>query len=52
MDICNLSDKLELDDNVIVVYRKSLVSLSVDSYEEDPQPAPLLGKQIHAKGLH
>lgn len=51
MDIYNLSDKLELEDNVIMVYRKSLLYLVSRSYEEDPLPAPLLGKQMHAKAL-
>ncbi len=51
MDIYNLSDRLELDDNVIKVYRKSLLYLVSRSYEEDPLPAPLLGMQIHAKVL-
>jgi hypothetical protein len=51
MDIYNLSDRLELDDNVIAVYRKSLLYLVSRAYEEDPLPVPLLGMQIHAKSL-
>lgn len=38
-----LSDKLELDDNVSGVYRKSLLYMVSNSYEENPVPAPILG---------
>ena len=51
MDIYNLSDRLELDDNVTMVYRKSLLYLVSRSYEDDPRPAPLLGMQVFAKSV-
>lgn len=51
MDIYNLSDRLELDDNVIMLYRKSLLYLVSHAYEEDPRPAALLGMQIHCRTL-
>jgi hypothetical protein len=51
MDIYNLSDRLELDDNVTMVYRKSLLYLVSRSYEDDPRPAPLLGMQVVARSL-
>lgn len=51
MDIYNLSDRLELDDNVITVYRKSLLYLVSRSFEEDPRPAGILGMQVHSKRL-
>ncbi|MEQ9562620.1 MAG: hypothetical protein RLN69_08875, partial [Woeseiaceae bacterium] len=51
MDIYNLSDKLELDDNVIKVYRKSLLYLVSRSFEEDPLPAGILGMDAYCNAL-
>jgi hypothetical protein len=51
MDVYNLSDKLELDDNVIKVYCKSLLYLVSRSFEEDPRPAAILGIDAHCKAL-
>ncbi len=51
MDIYNLIEKLELDDNVISVYRKSLLYLVSRSFEEDPRPAAILGMQAHSGKL-
>ncbi|MCV2884192.1 C1 family peptidase [Aestuariibacter sp. AA17] len=42
--IYNLSDKLELDDNVAKVYQKSLLYLVSRAFEEN-KPSPLLGMQ-------
>jgi Papain family cysteine protease len=56
--IYRLSDRLELDDNVAEIYRKSLLYLVSNSYEENPVPAPILGMQTFAgrvptaKNLH
>ncbi len=51
MDVYNLSEALELDDNVIALYRKSLLYLVSRAFEEEPLPSPLLGMQLHAKRL-
>ncbi len=51
MDIYNLSEKLELEDNVIRVYCKSLLYLVSRSYEEDPLPAGILGLEAHSNTL-
>ena len=51
--IYNLSEALELDDNVGKVYRKSLLYLVSRAFEEKPR-APLLGMMVYAgqeKGL-
>ncbi len=44
MMIYNLDDEHELDDQVATVYRKSLLYLVSNAFEEE-QPAPLLGMQ-------
>lgn len=48
----NLDQRLELDDHVGGVYRKSLLHLVSRAFEEriDP-PTPLLGMQLHSKDL-
>jgi len=51
MDIYNLTDKLECDDTVINVYRKSLLYLVSRSFEEDPRPAKILGMEKYKQGL-
>jgi hypothetical protein len=51
MDVYNLSEKIELDDHVAGVYRKSLLFLVSRSYEEDPLPAGLLGLEHDCKPL-
>jgi len=51
MDIYNLSGKLELDDNVGKVYRKSLLYLVSRSFEEKPLPSGLLGMHKYSKNL-
>lgn len=51
MDVYNLSGKLELDDDVITVYRKSLLYLVSRSYEENPRPVKLLGMHKYSKNL-
>ncbi len=51
MDIYNLSGKLELDDDVAGVYRKSLLYLVSRSFEETPLPAGLLGMHKYSKNL-
>jgi hypothetical protein len=51
MDIYNLSDKLEYDDHVIGIYRKSLLYLVSRSFEEDPRPAGILGMETYSKSL-
>ncbi|MCB1759694.1 MAG: peptidase C1 [Gammaproteobacteria bacterium] len=50
MRIYNLNDKLEQDDHVAGVYRKSLLYLVSNSFEEE-NPAPLLGMKRYNKGL-
>ncbi|ANO51155.1 C1 family peptidase [Woeseia oceani] len=49
MDIYNLSNKLELDDTVTGVYRKSLLYLVSRAFEEEPHPASILGMQEYCK---
>jgi hypothetical protein len=51
MDIHNLTDKLELDDTVAGVYRKSLLCLVSRSFEDGDRLAPILGMQKHGKGV-
>jgi hypothetical protein len=51
MDIYNLSDKLELDDSVAGIYRKSLLYLVSRSFEENPRPAKILGMQKYSRNL-
>lgn len=50
LDIYNLSKKLELDDNVVLVYRKSLLYLVSRSLERQIDK-PLLGMQRYAEKL-
>ena len=52
MHVYNLNEKLELDDNVGQVYRKSLLYLVSRAFEEkiDP-PESLLGMQLYSKKL-
>lgn len=51
MDIYNLSGKLELDDDVALLYRKSLLYLVSRSFEEEPLPARILGMHKYSKNL-
>lgn len=51
MDIYNLSDKLELDDTVASIYRKSLLYLVSRSFEKDPRPAKILGMEKYKQGI-
>ena len=50
LDIYSLTDKLELDDNVAKVYRKSLLYLVSRALERDIDK-PILGMQRYSKGL-
>jgi hypothetical protein len=51
MEIYNLTDKLELDDSVAGVYRKSLLYLVSRSFEDGELPAALLGMEKHKRGV-
>ena len=51
LDIYNLTDKLELDDNVVKAYRKSLLYL-VSNALERKQDKPILGMQRFSKNLN
>lgn len=52
MHVYNLSEKAELDDNVGAVYRKSLLYLVSQAFEEKIDPAaPLLGMRRYSKDL-
>lgn len=54
MRIYNLNEKLEEDDNVIQVYRKSLLKLVSRAFEESdtiPGNVPLLGMEVHCKTI-
>lgn len=51
MKIYNLEDKLELKDNVALVYRKSLLYLVSNAFEEVIE-APLLGMQRYSEKIH
>jgi hypothetical protein len=51
MDIYILSEKLEQDDSVIAVYRKSLLYLVSRAFEEDPLPVSLVGMEQHSQRL-
>lgn len=52
MHVYNLSDELEKDDNVGYVYRKSLLYLVSQAFEEEIEPpAKLLGMQRFSKAL-
>lgn len=50
LDIYNLNKKLELDDNVVQAYRKSLLYL-VSNALERTQAKPILGMQLFAQDL-
>ena len=50
LDIYNLTDKLELDDNVAMAYRKSLLYLVSNAFERE-KGKPLLGMQVFSKHL-
>ena len=50
LDIYNLLDKLELDDNVVYVYRKSLLYLVSRALEREMEK-PILGMEKHAKTI-
>lgn len=50
LDIYNLSEKLELDDNVVFVYRKSLLYLVSRAFERHIDK-PLLGMRRYSKKL-
>lgn len=51
MTIYNLTEKLERDDSVATVYRKSLLYLVSRAFEENPRPKKILGMQKHNRGL-
>jgi esterase/lipase superfamily enzyme len=52
MTIYNLNDELERKDQVAFVYRKSLLYLVSNAFEEgDPDPMEILGMQKFNKGL-
>jgi hypothetical protein len=50
MRVFNLSEKLELDDNVALIYRKSLLYLVSRAFEERRE-APLCGMRIYSKEI-
>lgn len=50
MQIMNLNERLELDDDVGGIYRKSLLYLVSRAFEEDA-PRPLLGMELHKASL-
>ena len=50
LDIYNLSDKLELDDNVVMAYQKSLLFL-VSNALERKRGRPILGINAHLKRI-
>ncbi|MEJ2202333.1 MAG: hypothetical protein P8X63_15145, partial [Desulfuromonadaceae bacterium] len=50
LDIYNLNEKLELDDNVVSAYQKSLLYLVSRALEREIDK-PLLGMQLHTKRL-
>jgi hypothetical protein len=50
LDIYSLSNKLELDDNVVKAYRKSLLYLVSNAFERD-KGKPILGMQKFSKHL-
>ena len=50
--IYNLTDEVERDDNVGMVYRKSLLYLVSQAFEEEIEPpAKVLGMQLYSKAL-
>ncbi|MHC4954837.1 MAG: C1 family peptidase, partial [Planctomycetota bacterium] len=50
LDIYNLTEKLELDDNVVKAYRKSLLYLVSNAFERS-KGKPILGMQEFSKNL-
>ena len=50
LDIYNLTEKLELDDNVVMAYRKSLLCLVSNAFERE-RGKPILGMQRFSKTL-
>ena len=50
MNIYNLDEERELDDNVALVYRKSILYLVSNAFEEEPH-APILGMQRFSKTI-
>lgn len=51
MDIYNLVNRLERDDDVAKVYRKSILYLVSRAFEEPPLPARVLGMQVYTRRL-
>ena len=51
MTIYNMTDELEKDDQVALIYRKSLLYLVSRAFEEGKDPTPILGMQIHDRNL-
>ena len=51
MIVYNLTDELERDDKVAVLYRKSLLYLVSNSFERDKDGKPLLGMQKFSKKI-
>jgi hypothetical protein len=51
MDIYNLTNRLERDDDVARVYRKSILYLVSRAFEEPPLPARVLGMQVYTRRL-
>lgn len=51
MDIYNLANRLEREDDVATVYRKSILYLVSRAFEEAPLPARILGMQIYTRRL-
>lgn len=51
LQVLNLSDSLELDDNVVKIYRKSLLYLVSNAFERDDE-VPLLGMQKFKKKIN
>ena len=50
LNIYNLNEELELDDNVVSAYRKSLLYLVSRALERQPE-RPILGMQKYSKAL-
>jgi len=50
MNVYNLDEEHELDDNVSLVYRKSLLYLVSNAFEEEPS-APILGMQRFSRNI-
>jgi len=50
LNIYNLNEELELDDNVALAYRKSLLYLVSEALERR-RSMPILGMQLHSKNV-